>query len=1022
MADKTLIYSLQFRGLEESTTQIGRLDSELTELKRNIKGQREGLAELASFNQQNTKAYKDLSKELGQNIAKASDLSKQKSDLVRVTKNEVKANKEEVGSINSLRARLSVLTAEYNKLSKAERDNTSIGKQRRIEIRRTSDELKRLESQIGDNTRNVGNYSTALRGFSTQLLGSFGIIVGIQGFARALKSAANTSIEYRAALDKLSAISKSTASDLKALEEQSLQLGASTKFTATEVVLLQTELAKLGFTTQEILNTSEAVLLLSTITGDSLAENAALAGSTIRIFNLDASESARVVDVLAKSFTSSALDFEKFKNAITQAGPVARTFGFTLEETTALLAKLSDAGFEGSKSGTALRNILLNLADANGKLAKGLGGNVTSFDELIPALIELRESGVNLNETLELTDKRSVAAFNQFLQTAEGANVLKESLDEATGSAKEASDIIQDNLLGDLDKLKAAWESAVLSNDAGLNRLLRGLTDIGIGLGNYVAGTAFLSDEPSFFDQLNSELSQYRERLGDFKTEQEFKDEITQVAKTLELFRAANASSEEVTRLLNKLNEANRSFSEYNKSIQRAIVATKDIDSAIDGLTDEELTTLLADLENLLENDIKKFGEFSDDANDTRLAIDKLKGALVDLITTGGNTGTTLESLGEDLKKIKEDLQKTEVGTREFLRLQRESELLETRIRSLVNLTKNLREEFVDLSDAEIVKGLEGLIPPVDEIRSAFEEVNQLLSVDPFNPDPENLASGSDIKTGEQVRNERIQKTDAGIEAARIANDAIINIVSNRIDNQIREIERLRDAEIEATEASTLSQVEKDRKIEAIQKNAASRTLGLQKKQFEAQKRADIAASIVNAASAILRTIAVFGAPIPPNFPAIAGVASAAAIGATEIGVIASRKFAKGGELPAKEGGYIKGNSHANGGVPFAVGGKVMEAEGGELIVNKNIQSRPDFVEAISTMNYLTGGKKFAVGGEVPRFTASGRNLAPEPNNSQLIEGIQLAMSNITVQNVVTDTVSRNAEIISIQNTATFGG
>ena len=103
------------------------------------------------------------------------------------------------------------------------------------------------------------------------------------------------------------------------------------------------------------------------------------------------------------------------------------------------------------KAATATRNILLNLADSNGKLAKSLGGSVETFDELIDGLITLDEQGVSLGETLELTDKRSVAAFNRFLEGAESARTLKDGITDVNKELQAMVDIQLDTLAGDID-------------------------------------------------------------------------------------------------------------------------------------------------------------------------------------------------------------------------------------------------------------------------------------------------------------------------------------------------------------------------------------------------------------------------------------------------------------------------------------------------------------------------------------------------------------------------------------------
>ena len=168
MAEKTLVYRINFDGLEAQAAAIGKVDSELTALNQTIKGQRDELSKQRAANEQNTQAYADLSDELGKNIVQQRNLSKAKGDLIRETQNEAKVLKENEGSIVSLRAQLSNLTKEYNNLTKAERESAK-GQDVQKQAKAISDELKSLEGAIGDNRRNVGNYSDALKGLSGSL-------------------------------------------------------------------------------------------------------------------------------------------------------------------------------------------------------------------------------------------------------------------------------------------------------------------------------------------------------------------------------------------------------------------------------------------------------------------------------------------------------------------------------------------------------------------------------------------------------------------------------------------------------------------------------------------------------------------------------------------------------------------------------------------------------------------------------------------------------------------------------------
>ena len=116
---------------------------------------------------------------------------------------------------------------------------------------------------------------------------------------------------------------------------------------------------------------------------------------------------------------ASALDFEKLNASMSTIAPVANKFGFSVEATTALLGQLSNAGFDASSAATATRNIFLNLADSSSKLAKRLKEPVKDIPSLLKGLKQLKNEGVDLAQALELTDKRSVAAFATLLEGTE---------------------------------------------------------------------------------------------------------------------------------------------------------------------------------------------------------------------------------------------------------------------------------------------------------------------------------------------------------------------------------------------------------------------------------------------------------------------------------------------------------------------------------------------------------------------------------------------------------------------------
>lgn len=315
-------------------------------------------------------------------------------------------------------------------------------------------------------TKVSGGLSSVRDGVSTMIKGFIGaqaVINGFQKMVDAIKSGIHSIVDFEVANSKLAAILGETKTNINELIYDAKRLGATTRYTASEATALQIELAKLGFSKKEILDSTEYVLKFAQATGAELPEAAALAGASIRMFGATTQETEKYVASMAVATTKSALSFSYLQTAMPIVGPVAKAFNFTIEDTLALLGRLADAGFDASMSATATRNIILNLADANGKLAKELGGNVKTLPEMVSGLVKLRDKGIDLASTLELTDKRSVAAFNAFLSGAEKINVLREAVTNVEGDLTTMANTMTDNVQGAILGLSSAWEAFMLS-------------------------------------------------------------------------------------------------------------------------------------------------------------------------------------------------------------------------------------------------------------------------------------------------------------------------------------------------------------------------------------------------------------------------------------------------------------------------------------------------------------------------------------------------------------------------------
>ena len=261
--------------------------------------------------------------------------------------------------------------------------------------------------------------------------------------------AVKTFADFEQSMAKVQAVSGATGQQFKTLNQLAKDLGASTRFTATEVSELMLNYSKLGFSAGEIEKITGATLNLALATGEDLAKSAEVAGSTLRAFGLDADQMLRVTDVMAKSFSSSALDLDRFSESMKYVAPVAASAGISIEETSAMLSILANNGVKGSQAGTSLRRIISDLG--------------ATGDNLSESIANLAEKGLNLADAKDEVGRTAQSAL---LILSKGVNQIKPltaEYENAAGAAEAMAGIMDDTLQGSMFKLKSAVEGVGIS-------------------------------------------------------------------------------------------------------------------------------------------------------------------------------------------------------------------------------------------------------------------------------------------------------------------------------------------------------------------------------------------------------------------------------------------------------------------------------------------------------------------------------------------------------------------------------
>ena len=352
---------------------------------------------------------------------------------------------------------LNKIQRRYKKSSKEYKDAETAKVKAQANALRDRDKAikKYRSSRPKEQTDSGGGFAANLRkGFSGSELGrGIGRITGVASAVQFFRAALNqvrkalvdsfkAAVEFEAQLAQLQAVTGINNDELARLEKNVLNVAGSTKFTSEQIVQLQTELGKLGFSVSEIEGATLAVAETAQALGEQVGPVAQKIGQILNQYNLTAAETVNVSDTLVSVINSSALSFESFGTALQYVGPLGAEVGTSFRETSTAMAILADNGFTASRIGTGLRGILTELS--------------TTGKDLTTVIKELAEEEISLGEAVDLVGKRNAA---QLITLIENSEVLEdlEGKYYNVGSAAIASAQQIDTYAGNLDLLKSAF-------------------------------------------------------------------------------------------------------------------------------------------------------------------------------------------------------------------------------------------------------------------------------------------------------------------------------------------------------------------------------------------------------------------------------------------------------------------------------------------------------------------------------------------------------------------------------------
>ncbi len=911
-------------------------------------------------------------------------------------------------------------------------------------------DLRQLEKTTGKATTGVGKLT---KGFGKMAAGIAVAVTAYRTISNVVGAAIKTFRDFEFQMAKVRAVTGASEADFKKLSSTAQELGRSTFFTAQQVAELQTNFAKLGFTTEEILDAQAATLDLATATGSDLARAATVAGAAVRGFALDASETQRVVDVMAVAFTSSAMDIEKFQTSMTKVAPIAKASGFSIEDTTAIMSKLTDAGIEASIAGTSLRNILLKMQDPSSDLTKAFGKTIHGLDDLIPAMRSFVEEGGSMADIMEVVDLRQAAAFEQMITSSQATETLRDSLLNASGAASEMAGIVGDNMEGAFKRLTSALEGfaiaitegfigkAITSFIEGLTTIVSTITDLidtSDSLEEVTANTAkALKEETKEIKSLSQEyntllektdktnrdkikmngiLDDLRTRLGNSVVAINNETgalELNQEALDKVISRHALLADEEATKLVRKIRKAQQaidketeSLNKQNDSIKKQELLLSELSKSMDDIAKDNVivgegfmnvSDAMGDYDNAQRDAMdanQRYQKLGAEGTAQNAKIVKQQNKINDLLakqTKQQNKVNDAIAKHTELTKLLTDAGWSQAEIEALL-----IEDIEEKTKKIFKATVVTDEETDALN-----RNTNAKIENKHATRLAAEEERDYLDIMQMVLDGTLTQEQAD----EALRLERIK----AIQDSMTALESESLLITDNYELYMKLERELMELKLKGLNDEDSA---RQKNINAVASMGDQLiTLAGQDEKYQEIREAGIKLSAAAALANNLETISLQGKALakdlalgfPQNIPAIAStLALIVSIRAKMKALTSSSKMAKGGMIEEyANGGMVHGRSHAQGGEKFAVGGRVVELEGGEAVINK--RSTAMFRNQLSAMNAAGGGVKFADGGllNMPSFSQQQFNALGQ---NQMMGAMNRSSKVVVVEADITDT------------------
>lgn len=347
-----------------------------------------------------------------------------------------------------------------------------------VETEKALEELERQANQSATALQKIGATGEKLKGVGSSIEGAGKKLMPVTAAVGGLATAAvKVASDFDSAMSQVAAVSGATGKDLEALRDKAREMGAKTKFSASEAAEAMNYMAMAGWKSKDMISGIDGIMNLAAASGEDLATTSDIVTDALTALGLSAADSGHFADILAAASSNANTNVALMGETFKYCAPVAGALGFTAEDTAEAIGLMANAGIKSSQAGTAMRSMLTSLAGEVKFTGSSFGeltvqttntdGSMRSLGEILAdcraAFSQMSESEKAANAEA-LVGKNAMSGFLAVMNAAPAdIEKLNSAITNCDGTAEKMAATMQDNLAGQLTILKSQLEELAIS-------------------------------------------------------------------------------------------------------------------------------------------------------------------------------------------------------------------------------------------------------------------------------------------------------------------------------------------------------------------------------------------------------------------------------------------------------------------------------------------------------------------------------------------------------------------------------